>query len=160
MSVNPVPRTAARPEPFARYELDRAYDEMFDAEGGARPHYRTIYERLLDVPLAELRTRQQAADRAFLNQGITFTVYGDNEGTEDTPQTSPKGLRNDRGDAPGRHRPHIVEIGPPEAEFRGGVEAPLMKHQHAQHAGDESRNRHPPETCHHVTRPGRRSRHG
>ena len=26
--------------------------------------------------------RQQAADRAFLNQGITFTVYGDNEGTE------------------------------------------------------------------------------
>jgi uncharacterized circularly permuted ATP-grasp superfamily protein len=82
MPLNPAPRTAARPAPFARYELDRAYDEMFETEGGARPHYQTLYERLLDVPLGELRVRQQAADRAFLNQGITFTVYGDNEGTE------------------------------------------------------------------------------
>jgi uncharacterized circularly permuted ATP-grasp superfamily protein len=82
MSADPASRIATRPDPFARYELDRAYDEMFDAQGGARPHYHTLYERLLDVPLNELRVRQQAADRAFLNQGITFTVYGDNEGTE------------------------------------------------------------------------------
>jgi uncharacterized circularly permuted ATP-grasp superfamily protein len=82
MPLNPASRTAARPAPFARYELDRAYDEMFDADGVARGHYHALYERLLDVPLAELRVRQQAADRAFLNQGITFTVYGDNEGTE------------------------------------------------------------------------------
>jgi len=82
MPLNPPPRVAAHKPPFERYELDRAYDEMFDGQGGARPHYQTIYERLLDVPLSELRVRQQAADRAFLNQGITFTVYGDNEGTE------------------------------------------------------------------------------
>jgi uncharacterized circularly permuted ATP-grasp superfamily protein len=82
MSADPASRIATRPDPFARYELDRAYDEMFDPQGGARPHYHTLYERLLDVPLNELRVRQQAADRAFLNQGITFTVYGDNEGTE------------------------------------------------------------------------------
>ena len=30
----------------------------------------------------ELRQRQPAADLAFLNQGITFTVYGHDEGTE------------------------------------------------------------------------------
>ena len=30
----------------------------------------------------ELQRRQQVADRAFLHQGITFTVYGDSRGTE------------------------------------------------------------------------------
>jgi uncharacterized circularly permuted ATP-grasp superfamily protein len=82
MPLKPATPAAARPAPFSRYELDRAYDEMFDPHGGARPHYHTLYERLLEVPLSELRLRQQAADRAFLNQGITFTVYGDDQGTE------------------------------------------------------------------------------
>jgi uncharacterized circularly permuted ATP-grasp superfamily protein len=30
----------------------------------------------------ELQRRKQAADLSFLNQGITFTVYGRDEGTE------------------------------------------------------------------------------
>jgi len=34
------------------------------------------------MPFEILQQRQQAADTAFLNQGITFTVYGDDEGTE------------------------------------------------------------------------------
>lgn len=70
------------PAPFTQYDIGEAYDEMFDGEGGARAHYRYIYERLQELPAAELQNRQQAADLSFLHQGITFTVYGNDEGTE------------------------------------------------------------------------------
>jgi len=68
--------------PFREYTLDHAYDEMFDAAGQPRPQYAHLFERLLTVDPTELRQRQSAADLAFLNQGITFTVYGQKEGTE------------------------------------------------------------------------------
>ncbi len=67
---------------FSAYQLDPAYDEMFDAQGNARPHYAALFKRLQELPLDELRFRQQAADLSFLHQGITFTVYGRDEGTE------------------------------------------------------------------------------
>ncbi len=68
--------------PFRGYVLDGAYDEMFDRAGQARPQYAPLFERLGQVDPAELRQRQSAADLAFLNQGITFTVYGQKDGTE------------------------------------------------------------------------------
>lgn len=68
--------------PFSHYQLDIAHDEMFSAQGGPRSHYQELYHRLLEMPAETLRQRQQAADIAFLNQGITFTVYGGEEGTE------------------------------------------------------------------------------
>ena len=68
--------------PFRGYVLDGAYDEMFDRAGQARPPYAPLFERLAQVDPAELRQRQSAADLAFLNQGITFTVYGQKDGTE------------------------------------------------------------------------------
>src|SRR5260370_16327709 len=37
---------------------------------------------LLSLPIEEIRRRKQAADTSFLHQGITFTVYGREEGTE------------------------------------------------------------------------------
>src|SRR5829696_4069587 len=58
------------------------YDEMFGVDGQCRPHYQALYKRLDAIPAEELRRRQQAADLSFLNQGITFTVYGREEGTE------------------------------------------------------------------------------
>ncbi len=64
------------------YQLDVAYDEMFDAVGGPRPQYQSLYQRLVELPPSKLRERQQAADIAFLNQDLTFTVYGNEEGTE------------------------------------------------------------------------------
>jgi uncharacterized circularly permuted ATP-grasp superfamily protein len=67
---------------FSHYALDRCYDEMFDASGVARAPYDAMYRRLLELPSAELRRRQQDADSAFLHQGVTFTVYGDDQGTE------------------------------------------------------------------------------
>lgn len=70
------------PPPFTYYMLEGAYDEMFSASGDARSHYQPLYQRLLEMSPDELARRQHAADISFLNQGITFTVYGNDEGTE------------------------------------------------------------------------------
>ncbi|HEY4363377.1 MAG TPA: circularly permuted type 2 ATP-grasp protein [Bryobacteraceae bacterium] len=70
------------PEPFHQYELDGAYDEMVGPGGVVRPHYERLYEGVLHLEPGELRRRQQVADLSFLHQGITFTVYGREEGTE------------------------------------------------------------------------------
>ena len=67
---------------FAHYELDSSFDEMFAPGHAPRDAYRLLFDRLLELPATEWRHRQQAADRAFLNQGVTFTVYGNDEGTE------------------------------------------------------------------------------
>src|SRR5450432_907445 len=68
--------------PFRNYQLDGAYDEMFEAPGVPRPHYQALFQTLLELPPEEMRKSQQAADLSFLHQGITFTVYGNDEGTE------------------------------------------------------------------------------
>ena len=67
---------------FAGYQLDHAFDEMLDAGGQVRPHYRALVEELIAASPEDLRRRQDEADRAFLTQGVTFTVYGDDQGTE------------------------------------------------------------------------------
>ena len=67
---------------FAGYRLGGYFDEMFEADGQARPAYQPLLARLLDLPVDDLRRRQREADAAFLQQGITFTVYGDKGGTE------------------------------------------------------------------------------
>jgi uncharacterized circularly permuted ATP-grasp superfamily protein len=68
--------------PFQSYQLEGAYDEMFDASGGVRAHYAPLFEMLRESPAAELKRSKQESDLIFLNQGITFTVYGKEEGTE------------------------------------------------------------------------------
>ncbi len=67
---------------FQTYTLGAAYDEMLDPRGVAREQYAVLLDRLQSVGPSELKQRQSAAELAFLNQGITFTVYGNKEGTE------------------------------------------------------------------------------
>jgi len=67
---------------YGDYPLDRAFDEMRAAGGDVRPHYRALAETLARLPEEELQRRKQAAELSFLTQGITFTVYGRDEGTE------------------------------------------------------------------------------
>jgi uncharacterized circularly permuted ATP-grasp superfamily protein len=74
-------RALFRP-PFRNYQFDAAYDEMFEAPGLPRAHYQALFQTLLGLPPEEMRKSQQAADLSFLHQGITFTVYGNEEGTE------------------------------------------------------------------------------
>ncbi|HUQ94886.1 MAG TPA: circularly permuted type 2 ATP-grasp protein, partial [Bryobacteraceae bacterium] len=67
---------------FSNYALNDSYDEMFSELGIPRHHYQDLHELLLDTPAEDFRRRKQAADVSFLHQGITFTVYGRDEGTE------------------------------------------------------------------------------
>lgn len=76
-----TPATIFSP-PFSNYQLDAAFDEMFAIAGKPRSQYQALYHRLLELAPSELKQRQQTADVAFLNQGITFTVYGHDAGTE------------------------------------------------------------------------------
>ena len=64
------------------YFLDRAFDEMFGADGEIRPQYEALLKVLTSLPPEELQRRKHYADVSFLMQGITFTVYGQEEGTE------------------------------------------------------------------------------
>ncbi|HEY3742039.1 MAG TPA: circularly permuted type 2 ATP-grasp protein [Bryobacteraceae bacterium] len=55
---------------------------MFDSAGQVRPHYQALFDTLQSMPAEQLRRRKQIADLSFLHQGITFTVYGREEGIE------------------------------------------------------------------------------
>jgi uncharacterized circularly permuted ATP-grasp superfamily protein len=78
----PKRATAAAPGPFAGYDLGGFFDEVFSAPGVVRPAYRKLVQRLNRMSPEQLNERRQMADVSFLNQGITFTVYNDNQGTE------------------------------------------------------------------------------
>ena len=62
--------------------LTSGYDEMFAPEGTPRTICRDFVDRLRQTPEAELRARQQAAELGLKNMGITFNVYGHEDGTE------------------------------------------------------------------------------
>lgn len=81
-SARSVASAGGFPGPFRNYSLNGSWDEMFDAAGQPREHYRPLFDRLLEMPSEEMKRRKQAADLSFLHQGITFTVYGKSEGTE------------------------------------------------------------------------------
>ncbi|MGD9608037.1 MAG: circularly permuted type 2 ATP-grasp protein [Desulfovibrionaceae bacterium] len=67
---------------FADYDLGPFYDEMFEAPGRPRPGCRMLYEKILSLPAGEVLARQSAAEQALYDMGITFTVYGHEDGTE------------------------------------------------------------------------------
>ena len=70
------------PSALKNYLLDHAYDEMFAGVDKLHEHYEPLLSHFGSLPGGELQRRKQAADLSFLNQGITFTVYGRDEGTE------------------------------------------------------------------------------
>ncbi len=58
------------------------YDEMFLNEENPREHYRQLYETLQEFSAEQMVGIQEQVTRSFYNEGISFTVYGDEEGTE------------------------------------------------------------------------------
>ena len=67
---------------LSAYDTGQFYDELIRPGGQARPGVAPLLERVTSLPEGELARRQQAAERDLLNLGITFTVYGDEAGTE------------------------------------------------------------------------------
>ena len=67
---------------FDNYQPESFFDEMFTAPGEVRPHYKDLLARLQGMSREEFCRKRSLADTSFLNQGITFTVYNDDQGTE------------------------------------------------------------------------------
>ena len=65
-----------------KYFMDNIYDEMFTPEGEVRPQYQAVLQTFLGLPHEEILRRKRSADLSFLTQGITFNVYGRDEGAE------------------------------------------------------------------------------
>jgi uncharacterized circularly permuted ATP-grasp superfamily protein len=53
-----------------------AFDEMFDAAGNVRGPYKGIYAELAPSEVSDLKGRSEALARAFIDQGITFSLSG------------------------------------------------------------------------------------
>ena len=68
---------------FRDYELDaNVFDEMFLADGRTRDGWAALRRTLDELSAEELAAIQERVTRSFSNEGITFTVYGDEEATE------------------------------------------------------------------------------
>src|SRR5450755_3936805 len=59
-----------------------AYNEMYVSGGAARPHYLRYAEWLASQPAERLAQKRAEADAVFHRVGITFAVYGQEEGAE------------------------------------------------------------------------------
>ncbi|WP_240157795.1 circularly permuted type 2 ATP-grasp protein [Pseudonocardia broussonetiae] len=53
-----------------------AYDEMFHSDGRIRSHYRALHDAIAPTAAADLAVRSEALDRAYVDQGITFSLSG------------------------------------------------------------------------------------
>lgn len=67
---------------FNSYDTGNFYDELIQPSGAPRPGARILVERIESLLDGEIMARQKAAEAAMYNMGITFTVYGSDEGTE------------------------------------------------------------------------------
>ncbi len=59
-----------------------AYDETFDRSAAARPHYRPLVTTLESFTQVEIDRRERLQKISLVDQGITFTVYGEKDGIE------------------------------------------------------------------------------
>ena len=69
-------------ETFAQYDVGGFYDELIAADGIPRPGAQLLVDKIESLPPGDLAMRQRAAERLLLKMGITFNVYGGEEGTE------------------------------------------------------------------------------
>jgi uncharacterized circularly permuted ATP-grasp superfamily protein len=58
------------------------YDELFEAAGRPRPHYAPLISILESFTREDIERRERLQRLSLMNQGITFTVYGEEEGLE------------------------------------------------------------------------------
>ena len=68
---------------FNHYVKGEFFDEMFSHTSRKTfPHYECLLEHYANYNVASLSNKQRLIENTFLEEGITFTVYGDNQGTE------------------------------------------------------------------------------
>ena len=62
--------------------MESAWDELFEAPGQPRPRLERPLSALLGSRTDEFARAQTLAERSLLNQGVTFSVYSDDRGSE------------------------------------------------------------------------------
>jgi len=67
---------------FSTYQTEGFYDELFDATCRPRPGAQLLVQKIESLARESLLTKQQAAEIKLLQLGITFAVYGNEEGSE------------------------------------------------------------------------------
>lgn len=67
---------------FSDYQVGDFFDEMFAGPGAVRPHYSKLFARFKEMEREEFERKRALAASTFLTQGVTFTVYNDDQGTE------------------------------------------------------------------------------
>jgi len=67
---------------FLNYNLEGFYDELIDTSGKPRQGAQLLVDKIESLPPGDLAMRQKAAEALLLKMGITFNVYGRDEGTE------------------------------------------------------------------------------
>src|SRR5438477_10684151 len=69
---------------FNGYDTGDFFDEMFGENGQPRAAARPLARNIESLPAGERVNRQQAADQALIQMGITFNVDGASAGLEET----------------------------------------------------------------------------
>ncbi len=67
---------------FRDYQPESFFDEVFARQDATRPHYGGMLGNIGSLSPGDYAALQRTVDAAFLRQGVTFTVYGDDKGTE------------------------------------------------------------------------------
>ncbi len=67
---------------FQNYQHSFTYDEIVESSGNPRRSCERFVHHLSNLSGEELHHRQKAADRSLYDMGITFAVYGHEDGTE------------------------------------------------------------------------------
>ena len=58
------------------YDAGSFFDEMFEPDGSVRGPYKGVYKALAPTSSADLAARADALGRAFIDQGVTFSLSG------------------------------------------------------------------------------------
>ena len=74
--IDDADRTASHYQP--------CFDEVFERDGSLRAHYNGLFDRLQAMAAPELVRRAGLRDAIFRRLGITFAVYGEEQGIERT----------------------------------------------------------------------------
>ena len=67
---------------FEQYDPEDFYDEYLQADHICRSGVGPLVQKINSLRPGDLRQRQKSIERALMRMGITFTVYGDEQGTE------------------------------------------------------------------------------
>lgn len=67
---------------FSGYDPGDFFDELIAADGSPRSGAQLLVDKIASLPPGDLLLRQRAAEALLLKMGITFNVYGREEGTE------------------------------------------------------------------------------